>query len=76
MKGFAWKKMMGYDLSAMKPKFWITLVTCLAWCIDRELYNAIAYLGEQARVLVDSRKRKQTDSAQQRSTDEGQPVAG
>jgi hypothetical protein len=53
MKRFASKKVVGYDLATMKPKFWLTIVTCLAWCIDRELYKAIDYLKEQVRVLVE-----------------------
>jgi len=36
---------MGYDLATMKPKFWLTIVTCLAWCIDRELYKALIISG-------------------------------
>ena len=35
----------------MKHKLWITLITCLAYCIDRELWKAIEYLKEQVRVL-------------------------
>jgi hypothetical protein len=34
----------------MKQKLWLTLVTCLAYCIDNELYKAIDYLREQVRV--------------------------
>ena len=37
----------------MKQKLWITLVTYLAYCIDKELYKAIDYLCEQVRVLVE-----------------------
>ena len=37
----------------MKQKLWLPLVTCLAYCIDKELYKAIDYLGEQVRVLVE-----------------------
>ena len=29
------------------------MITCLAWCIDRELYRAIDYLKEQIRVLLE-----------------------
>jgi putative transposase len=42
----------------MKKKFWITLVTYLAWCIDRELYKAIDYLREQVRVLVELQEKQ------------------
>ena len=33
----------------MKQKVWLTLITCLAYCVDRELYKAIDYLKEQVR---------------------------
>jgi putative transposase len=42
----------------MKKKFWITLATYLAWCIDRELYKAIDYLREQVRVLVELQEKQ------------------
>ena len=58
MKGFAGKKAICYDLPTMKPKFWLTIVTCLAWCIDRELYKAIDYLREQVRVLVELQEKQ------------------
>jgi len=29
------------------------MMTCLAYCIDKELYQAIDYLREQVRVLVE-----------------------
>ena len=35
----------------MKHKLWLTVITCLAYCIDKELYKAIEYLKEQVRVL-------------------------
>jgi len=31
----------------MKERLWFQLVTCLAYCIDKELYNAIDYLRKQ-----------------------------
>ena len=37
----------------MKQKLWLTLVGCIAYCIDKELYKAIDYLREQVRVLVE-----------------------
>ena len=40
----------------MKQKLWLPLVTCLAYCIDKELYKAIDYLREQMRVLVEHRE--------------------
>ena len=41
----------------MKQKLWITLVTYLAYCIDKELYKAIDYLREQVRVLVEQQEK-------------------
>jgi hypothetical protein len=35
----------------MKQKLWLSIITCLAYCIDKELYKAIEYLKEQIRVL-------------------------
>jgi hypothetical protein len=37
----------------MKQRLWLSLITCLAYCIDKELYKAIDYLREQVRVLVE-----------------------
>ena len=37
----------------MKTKLWLTLISCVAYCIDKELYKAIDYLREQVRVLVE-----------------------
>ena len=37
----------------MKEKLWLPLVSCLAYCIDKEHYQAIDYLREQVRVLVE-----------------------
>ena len=42
----------------MKEKLWLTLITCLAYCIDKELYKAIDYLREQVRVLVEHQERE------------------
>jgi hypothetical protein len=42
----------------MKKKFWITLATYLAWCIDRELYKAIDYLREQVWILVELQEKQ------------------
>ncbi len=35
----------------MKQKLWLTFITCLAYCVDKELYKAIDYLKEQVCVL-------------------------
>ena len=42
----------------MKQKLWITLATYLAYCIDKELYQAIDYLREQVRVLVEYQEKQ------------------
>jgi len=42
----------------MKPKIWLTLVGCIAYCIDKELYKAIDYLREQVRVLVEYQEKQ------------------
>jgi hypothetical protein len=41
----------------MRQKLWITLITCLAYCIDRELWKAIEYLKEQVRVLKEQQEK-------------------
>jgi len=39
----------------MKQNLWLTLVTCLAYCVDKELWKAIDYLKEQViRILINS----------------------
>jgi hypothetical protein len=42
----------------MKRELWLTLITCLAYCIDKELYKAIDYLCEQVRVLVEQQEKQ------------------
>ena len=42
----------------MKEKLWLTLITCLAYCIDKELYKAIDYLREQVRVLIEHQEKE------------------
>ena len=41
----------------MKQKVWLTLTTCIAYCVDRELYKAIDYLREQVRVLIEKQEK-------------------
>ena len=41
----------------MKENLWLTLVTCLAYCADRELWKAIEYLKEQVRVLKEQQEK-------------------
>ncbi len=42
----------------MKQKVWITLVTYLSYCIDKELYKAIDYLKSQVEVLVEQQEKQ------------------
>jgi len=42
----------------MNQKLWLTLITCLTYCVDKELYKAIDYLREQVRVLVEQQERQ------------------
>ena len=42
----------------MKQKLWITLVTCLAYCINKERYDAIDYLKEQVGVLLEQQENR------------------
>ncbi len=42
----------------MKQKLWLALITCLAYCIDKELYKAIDFLCEQVRVLVEHQEKE------------------
>ena len=42
----------------MKQKSWLTIITYLAYCIDKELYKAIDYLREQVRVLVEQQEKQ------------------
>ena len=58
MNVFAWSSVCYYDLCTMKQKLWLTLITCLAYCIDKELYQAIDYLREQVRVLVEHQEKQ------------------
>jgi putative transposase len=41
----------------MKQKLWLTLITYLAYCIDKEHYKAIDYLREQVRVLIEHQEK-------------------
>jgi hypothetical protein len=43
----------------MKQRLWITLATYVAYCIDKELYQAIDYLREQVRVLVEHQEKQE-----------------
>ena len=42
----------------MKQKLWLTVITGLAYCIDKELYKAIDYLRKQVRVLVEQQEKQ------------------
>ena len=45
----------------MKQKLWLSLITCLAYCIDKELYKAVDYLREQVRVLVEHQEKEKRE---------------
>ncbi len=42
----------------MKQKLWITTITYLAYCIDKELYKAIDYLKTQVEVLLEQQEKQ------------------
>jgi len=41
----------------MKQNLWLTMLTCLAYCLDQELWKAIEYLKEQIRVLKEQQEK-------------------
>jgi putative transposase len=41
----------------MREDLWLTLVTCLACCLDKELSKAIDYLKEQVRILKEQQEK-------------------
>jgi len=41
----------------MKQNPWLTLMTCLAYCVDKELWKAIEYLKEQVKVLKEQQEK-------------------
>ena len=41
----------------MKRHLWLTMLTCLAYCLDKELWKAIDYLKEQVRVLKEQQEK-------------------
>ncbi len=41
----------------MERYLWLTMVTCLAYCLDPELWKAIDYLKEQVRVLKEQQEK-------------------
>lgn len=47
-----------YDLCTMKQRLRLSLITCLAYCIEKELYKAIDYLQEEVRVLVEHQEKQ------------------
>jgi hypothetical protein len=42
----------------MKQKLWLTVITGLAYCIDKELYKAIDYFGNRSGYLLSNRKNR------------------
>jgi hypothetical protein len=45
-------------IGMMKQELWLTIITGLAYCIDRELFKAIDYLREQVRVLLEQQEKQ------------------
>ena len=43
---------------SMKQKLWFTLITYLAYCIDKELYKTIDYLKAQVEVLIEQQEKQ------------------
>ena len=41
----------------MKENRWLTVVTCLAYGVDKELWKAIEYLKEQVRILKEPQEK-------------------
>lgn len=41
----------------MKRNLWLTMVTCLVYCLDEEPWKAIEYLKEQVRVLKEQQEK-------------------
>lgn len=58
MKVIAVSKQISYRVWTMKQKVWLTLISCLAYCIDKELYKAIDYLRAQVRVLIEYQEKQ------------------
>ncbi|MEE9566485.1 MAG: hypothetical protein V3W17_03205, partial [Desulfobacteria bacterium] len=42
----------------MNKKLWITLASCVAYCINKELYKAIDYLKAQVEVLIEQQEKQ------------------
>ena len=41
----------------MKQHLWLTMMTCLAYYLDRELWKTIDYLKEQVRILKEQHEK-------------------
>jgi putative transposase len=41
----------------MKEHLWLTIMTCLAYCLDKKLWRAIDYLKEQVRILKEQQEK-------------------
>jgi hypothetical protein len=41
----------------MRQNLWLAIVTCLAYCVDKEFWKAIEYLKEQVRVLKEQQEK-------------------
>ena len=47
MKAFSGLMRVFVPCETLKQKLWLPLVTCLAYCIDKDLYKSFDYLREQ-----------------------------
>ena len=45
-------------IGMMNQKLWLTIITGIAYCIDKELFKAIDYLREQVRVLLEQQEKQ------------------
>jgi hypothetical protein len=57
MKALAHGPVIYWPLGTMKENLRLTMVTCLAYCLDEELWKAIDYLKQQVRVLKEQQEK-------------------
>lgn len=46
------------EINLLKQNLWLMVATCIAYCVNKELYKAIDYLREQVRVLVEQQEKQ------------------
>ena len=47
----------------MKRNLWLTMPTCLAYCLDKEFWKAINHLKEQVQVLTEQQEKAKRKAA-------------